>query len=117
MSKRHVKLAQCLPYCQSCKTPDPTHQIYPWSTQNHEAVPKTSPHPFQRGRKVSQLNLLVAYEAEHYPIDPPDPIDAIKFRMDQQVLKPKDLEPMIGRRNWVYEVLCRFNCVVRKLIT
>ncbi len=117
MSKRHVKLAQCLPYCQSCKTLDPTHQIYPWSTQNHEAVPKTSPHPFQRGRKVSQLNLLVAYEAEHYPIDPPDPIDAIKFRMDQKVLKPKDLEPMIGRRNWVYEVLCRFNCVVRKLIT
>jgi len=44
-------------------------------------------------------------EAKHYPIDPPDPVDAIKFRMEQQGLKPKDLEPMIGRRNRVYEVL------------
>ena len=30
-----------------------------------------------------------------YPIDPPDPVEAIKFRMEQQGLKPKDLEPMI----------------------
>lgn len=49
--------------------------------------------------------LVVAYEAKHYPIDPPDPIEAIKFRMEQQGLKPKDLEPMIGQRNRVYEVL------------
>ena len=42
-----------------------------------------------------------AYEAKHYPIAPPDPLQAIK----QQGLKPKDLEPMIGRRNRVYEVL------------
>ena len=35
----------------------------------------------------------------------PDPVEAIKFRMEQQGLKPKDLEPMIGRRNRVYEVL------------
>ena len=49
--------------------------------------------------------LVVAYEAKHYPIAPPDPIEAIKFRMEQQGLKPKDLEPMIGQRNRVYEVL------------
>ena len=58
------------------------------------------------GDRLGILGLMVqAYEAEHYPIDPPDPIEAIKFRMDQQGLKPKDLEPMIGRRNRVYEVL------------
>lgn len=51
------------------------------------------------------LTLIEAYEAKHYPIAPPDPLQAIKFRMEQQGLKPKDLEPMIGQRNRVYEVL------------
>jgi HTH-type transcriptional regulator/antitoxin HigA len=53
----------------------------------------------------AMVTLIEAYEAKHYPIDPPDPVDAIKFRMEQQGLKPKDLEPMIGRRSRVYEVL------------
>lgn len=58
------------------------------------------------GDRLTILGLMVeAYEAEHYPMAPPDPIEAIKFRMDQQGLKPKDLEPMIGQRNRVYEVL------------
>ncbi len=48
---------------------------------------------------------IEAYETKHYPIDPPDPVATIKFRMEQQGLKPKDLEPMIERRNRVYEVL------------
>ena len=51
--------------------------------------------------------LLVAYEAKHFPIDLPDPVEAIKFRMEQQGLKPKDLQPMIGGLNRVYEVLNR----------
>lgn len=51
--------------------------------------------------------LIEAYEAKHYPIAPPDPVDAIKFRMEQAGLTPKDLEPMIGRINRVYEVLAR----------
>ncbi len=53
----------------------------------------------------AMLTLIEAYEAKHYPIAPPDPLEAIKFRMEQQGLKPKDLEPMIGQRNRVYEVL------------
>ena len=53
----------------------------------------------------AMVTLIEGYEAKHYPIDPPDPLDAIKFRMEQQGLKPKDLEPMIRRRNRVYEVL------------
>jgi HTH-type transcriptional regulator/antitoxin HigA len=51
------------------------------------------------------LTLIAAYEARHFPIDPPDPIEAIKFRMEQSGLTPKDLAPMIGRQNRVYEVL------------
>ena len=49
--------------------------------------------------------LVAAYEAKNFLIEPADPIEAIKFRMDQQGLAPRDLEPMIGRLNRVYEVL------------
>jgi len=60
------------------------------------------------GDRLDVLATLVeSYEAKHYPIDPPDPIEAIKFRMEQQGLTVKDLEPMIGRRNRVYEILNR----------
>ncbi|HEY1932609.1 MAG TPA: helix-turn-helix domain-containing protein [Acetobacteraceae bacterium] len=51
--------------------------------------------------------LIDAYEAEHDPMDPPDPIEAIRFRMEQQGLTRKDLEPMIGTRTRVAEVLNR----------
>lgn len=51
--------------------------------------------------------LIQAYEAKNFPIDLPDPIEAIKFRMEQAGLTAKDLEPMIGRRNRVYEILNR----------
>ncbi|MDR1853540.1 MAG: transcriptional regulator [Azoarcus sp.] len=51
------------------------------------------------------LALIKVWEDAHYPIDPPDPVDAIKFRMEQAGLTPKDLMPAIGRLNRVYEVL------------
>lgn len=51
--------------------------------------------------------LIEAYESRQYPMDPPDPIEAIKFRMEQQGLTRKELEPMIGRRGRVAEVLNR----------
>lgn len=53
------------------------------------------------------LVLIEKYEEQHYPISTPDPVEAIKFRMEQAGLTPKDLEPMIGRTNRVYEVLTR----------
>ncbi len=53
------------------------------------------------------LTLVEAYETRHFPVELPDPIDAIRFRMEQAGLTPKDLEPAIGRSNRVYEVLNR----------
>ncbi len=53
------------------------------------------------------LTLVEAYEAKHFPVDLPDPVEAIKFRMDQAGLTPKDLVPVIGRLNRVYEILNR----------
>jgi HTH-type transcriptional regulator/antitoxin HigA len=60
------------------------------------------------GDRLDVLATLVdAYEAEHYPIDPPDPIEAIKFRMEQQGLTRRDLEEIIGTRTRIAEVLNR----------
>ena len=53
------------------------------------------------------VTLIEAYEEEHYPIDPPDPIEAIKFRMEQQGLTRRDLEEIIGTRTRIAEVLNR----------
>jgi HTH-type transcriptional regulator / antitoxin HigA len=62
----------------------------------------------QKGDRLDVLATLIdAYEAEHYPMDPPDPVEAIKFRMEQQGLSRKDLEPLIGTRTRVAEVLNR----------
>lgn len=51
------------------------------------------------------LTLVEAYEAKHAPVMPPDPIEAIRFRMEQGGLTVKDLVPSIGQPNRVYEVL------------
>jgi HTH-type transcriptional regulator/antitoxin HigA len=60
------------------------------------------------GDRLDILATLVdAYENEHYPMDPPDPIEAIKFRMEQQGLTRKDLEGILGTRTRVAEVLNR----------
>jgi len=60
------------------------------------------------GDRLDVLATLIdAYEAVHYPMDPPDPIEAIKFRMEQQGLTRRDLEPLIGTRTRVAEVLNR----------
>ena len=53
------------------------------------------------------VTLVEAYEARHHPVPPPDPIDAIKFHMEQQGLTTKDLEPILGHRGRVSEVLNR----------
>ena len=59
----------------------------------------------KEGNKLDILLVLVEdYERKHHPIDPPDPIEAIKFRMEQMNLTRKDLEPYIGKRGRVSEI-------------
>src|SRR2546430_12549327 len=61
-----------------------------------------------KGDRLDILATLIeAYEAKHYPMDLPDPIEAIKFRMEQQGLTRKDLERVLGSRTRVSEVLNR----------
>lgn len=66
-----------------------------------DAEPGTS-----EGEELDLLSLLIDnYEKKHYPIGLPDPIEAIKFRMEQLNYKPKDLADVIGFRSRVTEIL------------
>ena len=60
------------------------------------------------GDRLDVLATLIdAYEAEHDPMDPPDPVEAIRFRMEQEGLTRKDLERVLGTRTRVSEILNR----------
>jgi HTH-type transcriptional regulator / antitoxin HigA len=62
------------------------------------------------------VTLVEAYERKHYALDLPDPVEAIKFIMDQRGLTVKDLEPMIGRSTRVYEILNHKRPLTLKMI-
>jgi HTH-type transcriptional regulator/antitoxin HigA len=62
------------------------------------------------------LTLIEAYERKHYPVNSPDPIDAIAFRMEQAGLGVADLVPYIGPRHRVYEVLSRKRALTLNMI-
>jgi len=69
------------------------------------------------GERLDVLVTLVeAYERKHFPMDMPDPVEAIKFVMEQRGLTVKDLEPMIGRTNRIYEVLNHKRPLTLKMI-
>jgi HTH-type transcriptional regulator / antitoxin HigA len=60
------------------------------------------------GDRLDVLATLIdVYEAKHHAMDPPDPIEAIKFRMEQQGMTRRDLEGIIGSRTRIAEVLNR----------
>ena len=69
------------------------------------------------GDRLDVLVALVeAWEARHYPLDLPDPIEAVKYHMEQRGLAPRDLIPFLGGRNRVYEVLARKRPLTLKMI-
>jgi HTH-type transcriptional regulator/antitoxin HigA len=69
------------------------------------------------GDRLDVLATLVeAYERRHWPIGAPDPIDAIRERMEQKQLRQRDLEPMIGSRGRVSEVLSRKRALTLPMI-
>lgn len=69
------------------------------------------------GEKLDvMVTLLEAYEARHFPLDLPDPVEAIKFEMERKSLTVKDLEPMIGKSNRAYEILNHKRSLTLKMI-
>lgn len=60
------------------------------------------------GEEADLLALLIEkYDEEHYPVPPPDPIEAIKFRMEHMNLKQKDLIDIFGYKDGISEILAR----------
>jgi HTH-type transcriptional regulator/antitoxin HigA len=71
----------------------------------------------KEGDELELLSILIEkYEDEHFPIDAPDPIEAIKFRMEQMGLENKDLEGIIGSKGRVSEILNKKRKLTLKMI-
>ena len=89
-------------------------RIYSLINGNENAIEPESP----EGEELELLSLLVEkYEQEHYPIKAPNPIEAIKFRMEQMNLKQVDVAPLFGGKTRVSEVLNGRRALTLKMIT
>lgn len=92
---------------------DACARIYKLINSTEKAIKPDSP----EGEEIELLSLLVEnYEQEHYPIGLPDPVEAIKFRMDQMNLKQVDIAPLLGGKTRVSEVLNRKRPLTLKMI-
>lgn len=87
--------------------PIKTKADYQSALKKIEALMTARAHTPEGDRLDVMVTLVEAYDKKQYPLDLPDPVEAIKFRMEQSALAPKDLVPMIGQINRVYEVLNR----------
>jgi HTH-type transcriptional regulator/antitoxin HigA len=85
--------------------PIKTKTDYRTALKTIESLMTARPNTPEGERLDVLVTLVEAYERKHFPLDLPDPIEAIKFTMEQRGLGVKDLVPMIGAANRVYEVL------------
>ena len=88
-------------------SPIKTKQDHENALNRIEALWEAEPNTPQGDEFEVLATLISAYENEHFPIDAPDPVEAIKFRMEQQGLENNDLVPMLGQISRVSEVLNR----------
>lgn len=96
--------------------PIKTNEDYRATLREIESLMSAEPDTPDGERLDVLVTLVEAYEQKHFPLDLPDPVEAIKFVMDQRGLTAKDLEPMIGRSNRVYEVLNHKRPLTLKMI-
>ncbi len=81
-----------------------------------ESLMMAAPDTAEGERLDVMVTLVEAYESKHHALELPDPIEAIKFEMERKGLSIKDLEPMIGKSNRVYEVLNRKRALTLPMI-
>ena len=96
--------------------PIKTKADYQAALKEIETLMQAKPRTAMGDRLEVLVTLAEAYEAKHYPLDLPDPVEAIKYAMEIKGLTVKDLEPMIGRTNRVYEILSRKRPLTLKMI-
>jgi HTH-type transcriptional regulator / antitoxin HigA len=97
-------------------TPIKTRTDYRTALRTIESLMNAKAGTAEGDRLDVLVTLVEAYERKHFPMDLPDAVDAINFQMEQQGLTPKDLEPVIGRSNRVYEVLNRKRPLTLRMI-
>ncbi len=85
--------------------PIKTEQDYNTTLSQIESLMEAKPNTPQMDELEVLTTLVEAYEEKHYKIDAPDPIEAIKFRMEQEGLKQKDLVSIVGSKSRVSEIL------------
>ena len=86
-----------------------TEDDYDWALAEIEQYFKHEPEPGTPEAERFEViaSLIAAYEAEHWPIDPPDPIEAIRYRMEQSGYTQADLGRVLGSRSRASEILKR----------
>ncbi|MDF1879603.1 DNA-binding protein [Sulfurimonas sp. SAG-AH-194-C20] len=87
--------------------PIKNEQNYNDTLQKIEALLSAIPNTPEMDELEVLTTLVEAYEEQHYKMDAPDPIEAIKFRMEQEGLKQKDLVSIVGSKSRVSEILNR----------
>ena len=85
--------------------PIKTEHDYTNSLNQIESLMDANPNTPQMDELEVLTTLVEAYEEQHYKIESPDPIEAIKFRMEQDGLKQKDLITIVGSKSRVSEIL------------
>ena len=85
--------------------PIKTQEDYTTTLSQIESLMDAKPNTPQMDELEVLTTLVEAYEEQHYAIDAPDPIEAIKFRMEQEGLKQKDLVSIVGSKSRVSEIL------------
>ena len=85
--------------------PIKTQEDYDTTLSHIESLMDAKPNTHQMDELEVLTTLVEVYEEQHYAIDAPDPIEAIKFRMEQEGLKQKDLVSIVGSKSRVSEIL------------
>jgi len=96
--------------------PIKTEEDYRKTLREIESLMRAEPGSPDGERLDVLVTLVEAYERQHFPLDLPDPVEAVKFVMDQRGLTVKDLEPLIGHSNRVYEILNHKRPLTLKMI-
>lgn len=87
--------------------PIKTKKDYQLALKRVEELWEAKPNTKEADELDILATLIEAFEEKNYPIEAPDPVEAIKFRMEQQGLQPLDLVPYLGQRSRVTEILNR----------
>lgn len=96
--------------------PIKTKADYQAALKDIDTLMRAKPRTAAGDRLEVLVTLVEAYEAKRYPLGLPDAIEAIKYAMESKGLSVKDLEPMIGRPNRIYEILARRRPLTLKMI-